>query len=260
MGRMLYILFMLLLVCRTAVGQKVGEPVWGLEMCEETSTNHNASVRLVDSVAIYAFDSLRKDGTATIVTVYETDEDSAVGLWEVGSGGNRALWLNTQSDSYEDFQVKYRQENEKGVIVHTMTYAYPQVDSNYTGKDTQDAKIWANKVGSAIICDSLGRPFRTCDIIDNEYDSCLVAYATIRLYTKHDMVHIDKVQVSRIWKKDDDDNFYESFSEDEEFYHVILAIIQRQVQEGLNGGFIVYPEQGLMSDRVSYAQFGIRCI
>ena len=86
MGRMLYILFMLLLVCQTAVGQKVGEPVWGLEMCGEASTNHNASVRLVDSVAKYVFDSLRKDGTAAIVTVYETDEDSVVGLWKMGSG------------------------------------------------------------------------------------------------------------------------------------------------------------------------------
>ena len=78
MGRVLYILFMLLLVCQTAEGQKVGEPVWRLEMSGEASTNHNASVRLVDSVAIYVFDSLRKDGTATIVTVYETDEKMLV--------------------------------------------------------------------------------------------------------------------------------------------------------------------------------------
>ena len=152
MGRVLYILFMLLLVCQTAVGQKVGEPVWRLEMCGEASTNHNASVRLVDSVAIYVFDSLRKDGMATIVTVYETDEDSAVGLWEMGSGGNRALWLNTQSASYEDFHVRYRQENEKGVIVHTMTYAYPQEDSNYTGKDTLFVGREGEKQGEKNFC------------------------------------------------------------------------------------------------------------
>ena len=78
MGRMLYISFMLLLVCQTAVGQKVGEPVWGLEMCGEASTNHNSSLRLTDSVKMYVFDSLRKDGTATIVTVYETDEKMLV--------------------------------------------------------------------------------------------------------------------------------------------------------------------------------------
>ena len=126
-------------------------------------------------------------------------------------------------------------------------------------QDISEAQRLANWVGSGIVCDSLGRPFGELDIIDNEYGSCLFVHATVSLFTKPDMVHIDKVQVSRISIKDDDDSFYESVSEDEEFYPVILAIIQRKVQEGLNGGFIVYPEQGMMSERVSYAKFVARC-
>lgn len=41
-------------------------------------TNFNPSVSLSDSVL-------------TIFTVYETDADSIIGLWQVGSGSNRAL-------------------------------------------------------------------------------------------------------------------------------------------------------------------------
>ena len=126
-------------------------------------------------------------------------------------------------------------------------------------QDVSEAQRLANWVGSGIVCDSLGRPFGVLDIIDNEYESCLFVRATVSLFTKPDMVHIDKVQVFRISIKDDDDSFYESVSEDEEFYPVILAIIQRKVQESLNGGFIVYPEQGMMSERVSYAKFVVRC-
>ena len=126
-------------------------------------------------------------------------------------------------------------------------------------QDTLEAKLWANKLGSSIICDSLGRPLGAFDIIDNEYDSCLVAHATIRLFTKHDMVHIDKVQVFGIWKENDDGVCCERVSEDEEFYPVIFAIIQNKVQEVLKGGFLVYPEHGIMSEHVSYTQFSVRC-
>ena len=126
-------------------------------------------------------------------------------------------------------------------------------------QDTLEAKLWANKLGVAIICDSFGRPLEVFDMIDNEYESCLFAVANVRFFTKHDMVHIDKVQVFSIMKKDDEDSFYEIVSEDEEYYPVIFAIIQNKVQEGLKGGFLVYPEHGRMSEHESYGQFGVRC-
>ena len=126
-------------------------------------------------------------------------------------------------------------------------------------QDISEAQRLANEIGAGIICDSLGRPFRVLDIIGDEYGSCSFVNAKFRLYTKPDMVHIDKVQLFSIMKKDDDDSFYESASEDEEYDHVISAIIQRKVQEGLNGGFIVYPDQGLMSEHMSYALFWIIC-
>lgn len=145
------------------------------------------------------------------------------------------------------------------IIRYVLLFAMLVFGYRLYAQDVSEAQRLANWVGSGIVCDSLGRPFGELDIIDNEYESCLFVHATVSLFTKPDMVHIDKVQVSRISIKDDDDSFYESVSEDEEFYPVILAIIQRKVQEGLNGGFIVYPEQGMMSERVSYAKFVARC-
>lgn len=145
------------------------------------------------------------------------------------------------------------------IIRYVLLFAMLVFGYQLYAQDVSEAQRLANWVGSGIVCDSLGRPFGVLDIIDNEYESCLFVRATVSLFTKPDMVHIDKVQVFRISIKDDDDSFYESVSEDEEFYPVILAIIQRKVQESLNGGFIVYPEQGMMSERVSYAEFVVRC-
>lgn len=145
------------------------------------------------------------------------------------------------------------------IIRYVLLFAMFVFGYQLYAQDVSEAQRLANWVGSGIVCDSLGRPFGVLDIIDNEYESCLFVRATVSLFTKPDMVHIDKVQVFRISIKDDDDSFYESVSEDEEFYPVILAIIQRKVQESLNGGFIVYPEQGMMSERVSYAKFVVRC-
>lgn len=122
-------------------------------------------------------------------------------------------------------------------------------------QDTLEARILANKVGSGIVCDSLGKPFEILDIIDNEYDSCLAGRAFVNLFTKSDMVHIDRIQVSSIWGKNGDGFYGEIVSEDEEYYLVVLSIIQSKVQEVLKGGFIVYPEQGIMSEHRPYAQF-----
>ena len=145
------------------------------------------------------------------------------------------------------------------IIRYVLLFAMSVFGYQLYAQDISEAQRLANEFGTVIACDSLGRPFGVLDIIDNEYESCLFVLAHVSLFTKDDMVHIDKVQVSSISKKDDDDSFYERVSEDEEFYPVILAIIQRKVQEGLNGGFIVYPEQGMMIERDTYVQFQARC-
>ncbi|MBP5758211.1 MAG: hypothetical protein J6W45_02275, partial [Bacteroidales bacterium] len=88
-------------------------------------TNFNPSISLTDTTLAIVADSLRTDSTATIFTVYETDADNLVGLWQVGSGSNRALWLNSQRASYDRFAVTYRKANEHGVVVHSMQYQYP---------------------------------------------------------------------------------------------------------------------------------------
>lgn len=110
------------------------------------TTNYNPSVYISDSTPYFVYDSLRTSGAATIVTVYETDEDSVVGLWQIGSGENRALWLNSQCVSYEDFSISYRTSTEQGVVIHTMLYQYPEADSNYNGYDT----LFLGREGSVI--------------------------------------------------------------------------------------------------------------
>lgn len=85
---------------------------------------------------LFVKDSLRSDGTATIVTVYETDDDGKVGLWQIGSGTNQSLWLNSQSASYDDFSINYRKSNDHGVVIHSMRYLFPKADSTYSGLDT----------------------------------------------------------------------------------------------------------------------------
>ena len=145
------------------------------------------------------------------------------------------------------------------IIRYVLLFAISVFGYQLYAQDISEAQRLANEFGTVIACDSLGRPFWVLDIIDNEYESCLIVDAYVRVFTKHDMVHIDKVQVSSIFKKDDDDSYYERVSQDEELYPVILAIIQLKVQEGLNGGFIVYPDQGMGSERVSYALFMARC-
>ena len=135
-------------------GQTVGSPqihleVWGSAVTDTLSnadvpfdstlsrvTNFNPSVRLSDTVLSFLYDSLRNEKVATIVTVYETDEDSVVGLWEMGQGSNRALWLNSQRVSYEGLSIRYRKSTEKGVVIHTMQYCFPQSDNVYDGHDT----------------------------------------------------------------------------------------------------------------------------
>ena len=120
----------------TAVVNNMNNELSPIDEGHHRNTNYNPSVYLGDSVVTLAYDSLRTDKTATIITVYETDDDSIVGLWQIGTGANRSLWLNSQYASYEDFGFKYRTSTEHGVIIHTMQYQYPNTDSSYNGHDT----------------------------------------------------------------------------------------------------------------------------
>lgn len=116
-------------------------------------TNFNPSIDLSDSTLFYTYDSLRTDGMATIVTVYETDADSIVGLWQIGNGNNRVLWLNSQQASYENFAITYRDATEQGVIIHTMLYQYPRIDSIYDGHDTLYIGREGTHIGEKNFCE-----------------------------------------------------------------------------------------------------------
>ena len=143
-------------------------------------TNFNPSVSLSDTILAIVADSLRTDGTATIFTVYETDADSVIGLWQVGSGSNRALWLNSQRVSYDDFSVTYRNSNERGVIVHSMQYQYPALDSNYCGHDTLFLGREGSTIGDKNLCAFLYYPGRLDRQFKRQLESALaIRYSAI---------------------------------------------------------------------------------
>lgn len=122
------------------------------------STNFNPSVALDGRTMDFIYDSLRRDGTATVMTVYETDEEGAVGLWQMGSGSNRALWLNSQQVSYDNFAITYRKTTEQGVVIHTMLYQYPTVNGAYDGHDTLYVGREGGKEGEKNFCAMLYFP------------------------------------------------------------------------------------------------------
>ena len=117
-----------------------------------TTTNFNPSVQLNSTSLAVSFDSLHTDRYATVVTVYETEDDSPVGLWQISNSGMPCLWLNSQRASYEDYSIQYRKCNEKGVVVHTMTYAYPGLNRLYDGHDTLQIGICDTLMGSKNFC------------------------------------------------------------------------------------------------------------
>lgn len=136
-------------------------------------TNFNPSVSLADIALAFTIDSLRTDGTATIVTVYETDADSTVGLWQIGTGGNRALWLNSQRVSYDDFAITYRRSTEHGVVIHTMRYQYPAIDSNYNGHDTLYLGREGDTFGDKNLCAFLYFPGQISSAYQRQLESAL---------------------------------------------------------------------------------------
>lgn len=165
-----------LIVSDTIIVDNVAADTSGIPAGLHRVTNFNSSIDLSDSTLHYIFDSLRTDGTATIMTVYETNDDNTVGLWQVGSGKNRALWLNSRKASYENFAISYRNDNEQGVIIHTMRYQYPRTDSSYSGHDTLYIGREGNNVGDKNFCEMLYFPGR----LDHRYQRKLESALAIR--------------------------------------------------------------------------------
>lgn len=144
------------------------------------TTNFNPSVSLDDTTLAFVYDSLRADGCVTIFTVYETDADSAIGLWQIGSGTNRALWLNSQRASYDEFAITYRKSTEKGVVVHTMQYQYPTIDSSYNGHDTIYVGREGDTYGSKNFCALRYYPGQISRMYQRQRESALaIQYSAI---------------------------------------------------------------------------------
>lgn len=166
-------------------------------------TNSNPSVSLSDTILAIVADSLRTDGTATIVTVYETDADSTVGLWQIGTGSNRALWLNSQRVSYEDFAITYRRSTEHGVVIHTMRYQYPTIDSNYNGHDTLYLGREGDTFGDKNFCAFLYYPGQISSAYQRQLESALAVRYGALLHGPYVNSHSDT-----LWNPLADDSLY----------------------------------------------------
>lgn len=166
-------------------------------------TNFNHSVSLADTALAFSIDSLRTDGTATIVTVYETDADSIVGLWQIGSNSNRALWLNSQRVSYDDFSMTYRRTNEHGVVIHTMRYQYPTIDSNYNGHDTLCLGREGDTFGDKNLCAFIYFPGQISSAYQRQLESSLAVRYGALLHGPYVNSHSDT-----LWNPLADDNLY----------------------------------------------------
>lgn len=166
-------------------------------------TNFNPSVSLSDTIIAIVADSLRTDGTATIFTVYETDADSTVGLWQIGTGGNRALWLNSQRVSYDDFAITYRRSTEHGVVIHTMRYQYPAIDSNYCGHDTLYLGREGDTFGDKNFCAFLYYPGQISSAYQRQLESALAVRYGALLHGPYVNSHSDT-----LWNPLADDSLY----------------------------------------------------
>lgn len=122
---------------------------------KDETTNFHTSLYLGDSVISFVYDSLRYDSVVTIITVYETNEDTIIGLWEIGTGDNKQLWLTSRKVSYQDFGIAYRKTTEKGVIINTMQLEYPKLDNDtvYTGSDTLFIGKQGENIGDKNFCE-----------------------------------------------------------------------------------------------------------
>jgi hypothetical protein len=121
------------------------------------TTNYNSSVLLDDSALVFVYEWLREEAeSATIFTVYETDDNGLLGLWQLGSDSSRSLWLNTQQVSFDDYAVTYRPFTETGVVIHSMRYHYPVAGIGYDGHDTlilgREGSTYGDKNFCAFLC------------------------------------------------------------------------------------------------------------
>jgi hypothetical protein len=97
-------------------------------LLNRSETNFNHSVIVNDtSMFKIIYDSLSMDSMVTVLTAYQTEEDTVVGVWEVVQDTNRIMWLNSQKVSYKNFGIRYRKNTENGVIVNTTQFVYPTV-------------------------------------------------------------------------------------------------------------------------------------
>lgn len=141
------------------------------------TTNYNSSVLLDDSALVFVYEWLREEAeSATIFTVYETDDDGLQGLWQLGSDSSRSLWLNSQQVSYDNLSLMYRGDTEKGVVIHSMCYQYPVIDSGYDGHDTLIIGREGNTYGDKNFCAFIYFPGR----ISREYQRQLESALAIR--------------------------------------------------------------------------------
>mgnify|MGYP002622309413 CR=1 FL=1 len=166
-------------------------------------TNFNSSIRLADTAVSIIVDSLRTDGVATIITVYETDDDSVIGLWQIGSGDNRVLWLNSQRVSYDDFSVTYRKANEHGVIIHTMQYHYPIIENDYIGRDTLFFGRESDTYGDKNLCAFLYFPSH----LSYQYKCRLESALAIRYGSILQGPYINSIS-DTLWNPIGDDSLY----------------------------------------------------
>lgn len=150
-----------------------GNSLFDIPVHQRRTTNFNPSIDLSDSVLTFLVDSLRTDGTATIMTVYETDDTGTVGLWQIGSDKNRALWLNSKRASYEKIPITYRATTEQGVIIHTMLYRYPRTDSSYNGHDTLYLGSDGSVLGDKNYCAWLYYPGKISYLYQRQMESAL---------------------------------------------------------------------------------------
>lgn len=204
------ILTSLLLSCTVAWGQTGHLPrvafVASDSSCNASFrrvTNFNPSVYLADTALAIVADSLRTDRTATIFTVYETDADSIIGIWQVGSGSNRSLWLNSQKVSFDGFSITYRNTNEHGVIVHTMQYQYPALDSTYDGRDTLFLGHEGSTSGDKNLCAFLYFPGR----LDHQYKRQMESALAIRYGALLHGPYINSLS-DTLWNPLGDDSLY----------------------------------------------------
>ncbi|MBR1550371.1 MAG: T9SS type A sorting domain-containing protein [Bacteroidales bacterium] len=190
-------------VTDTAFVDTASGSIQNIPLAQSRITNYNPSVYVADSTPYFIYDSLRTGGTATIVTVYETDEDSIVGLWQIGSGGNRALWLNSQRVSYEDFAITYRTSTERGVVIHTMHYNYPETDSNYDGQDTLFLGREGDNLGDKNLCALLYYPGHISNTYQRQLESSLAVRYGALLHGAYIDHHGDT-----LWNPLGDDSLY----------------------------------------------------